>query len=230
MSTMRTLTATEEQTLALIIAQPNLKVSYGKNKKSKRYQQATDASALRSLGLVTSTHNYGYNFYTATESALELIKNIQTVQLRIITPAQAARQDVREKNGQYAELYPCEACGSKHLDHSYHDETGLEICEKCAKLTVEEILAKHEVYLAKLAKKAVKSMQSPFDSGLVYDQPAEATQEDVWRALKMDYPTVVSPNGHGSVTNAGMMSAFFSTLAAAMDTEERQRHSNLIQE
>lgn len=66
--------------------------------------------------------------------------------------------------------------------------------------------------------------QSPFDTGLVYDQPAEATQEDVRRVLKMEYPTVYSPNGLGSVTNAGLMSAFFSTLAAAMNTEERQRN------
>lgn len=146
---MRTLTSTEEQTLALIIAQPSLKVSYGKNKKSKRYQQATDASALRGLGLVTSTHSFGYNFYTATDSAIELVKNIQTIQLRIITPAQLQRQDIREKNGQYAKLYPCEACGSKHLDHSYHEDTGLEICEACSMLTTEEILAK-------LAKKAAK--------------------------------------------------------------------------
>lgn len=146
----------EETVLAAIIAQPGMKVSYGKNKKANRYHFAEVASLLREKGLVTSTYSSGYHYCTATEAGKAMINTIQTVQLRIITPAQAQRQDVREANGQYAELYPCEACGSKHLDHSYHDETGLEICETCGMLSTEEILAKYEARLAKLEAQAAK--------------------------------------------------------------------------
>ena len=67
--------------------------------------------------------------------------------------------------------------------------------------------------------------KSPFDTGLVYDQPAEPTDEDVRRVLRMDYPTVYAANGAGCIENAGLMSAFFSTLAAVETAKERAAQS-----
>ena len=56
---------------------------------------------------------------------------------------------------------------------------------------------------------------------LIYDQPALPTKEDLQRVLKMDYPTVYTRDGLGCVTNAGMMQAFFSTLATIETMKER---------
>lgn len=146
------LTELEAKILATIKAEPQKAFSRGKNHKIKRYQIAVTAEKLETLGLVTSTYSTGWHFYTITEAGEAKLTGYEGQVARTISPLQAKRQEIRESNGQYANVYPCEACGSKTLEHCYHDEAGIEVCEKCARKTALELEKMVEARLAKKVK------------------------------------------------------------------------------
>jgi hypothetical protein len=124
---MRDLNDLELQLLAHIIANPGYAVVARKTKKSR--ELASAGYVLMERGLVTTQRIWGGFLMAATDAGKAEVSSAATV--RTISPLQLARQNRREKNGQYAQVDPCEVCGRRVIELWYSEKIGGAACDKC---------------------------------------------------------------------------------------------------
>lgn len=125
-----TLTAVEQETLAMIVCNPGIVISGGKSQKSKKYQRMLATYTLVNKGLITVKHNFGYKTCNATPEGVKLA-NVE----KYVSPMsrkQIVRQQTR-KNGKYEEYLTCDCCNKKFMQDelSYDEYKECVVCPNC---------------------------------------------------------------------------------------------------
>lgn len=125
-----TLTAVEQETLAMIVSNPGIVISGGKSQKSKKYQRMLATYTLADKKLITVKHQFGYKICTATELGKELA-NVKSY-VSPMSRKQIVRQQTR-KNGKYEEYMTCDCCNKKFMQEelSYDEYKECVVCENC---------------------------------------------------------------------------------------------------